>query len=416
MWKNKALISALLLVAATGTAAAQSSTNSPYTRYGLGELSDMGFTNNAAMGGIGYGLRNGENINMMNPASYTSVEHLSFKFDLGMSLKNSKFKENGIKNSAKNSSFDYIAMQFRLHPRLGMTVGFTPFSNVGYNFKKSRPVAGDESVTETSFFYGDGGLQRISVGLGFKILENLSIGANAGFMYGNIEYQNSIGFNVPGEQTIQYNHINAKGYVADFGIQYTLPFNKNNKVTLGTVYSIGHDLNTTETSGIQLTGSESDEHVIQDSYSIPHTFGVGAAYQYKDNLTAGIDYTFQNWESAKNGNPECKYKNRSKLAVGAEYLPNVLSRNYLKRIRYRIGAYYNGAYFDTPKYEGPTECGISAGFGFPLQMFQRNSLLNITGQYTRVKPSVGNMLSENRFVIKIGLTFNERWFMKWKVN
>ena len=66
--------------------------------------------------------------------------------------------------------------------------------------------------------------------------------------------------------------------------------------------------------------------------------------------------------------------------------------------------------------DGATEFGVSAGFGLPLQLYQRNSILSITGQYVRVKPSVTGMLSENRFVIKLGLTFNERWFMKWRVN
>lgn len=66
--------------------------------------------------------------------------------------------------------------------------------------------------------------------------------------------------------------------------------------------------------------------------------------------------------------------------------------------------------------DGPKEYGVSAGFGFPLSLNMRNSVLSITGQYVHVSPSVNGMLSENRFVIKLGLTFNERWFMKWRVN
>ena len=42
---------------------AQTSTNSPYTRYGFGQLSDQNFGNSQAMGGISYGLRNGLNVN-----------------------------------------------------------------------------------------------------------------------------------------------------------------------------------------------------------------------------------------------------------------------------------------------------------------------------------------------------------------
>ena len=67
-------------------AMAQTSSNSPYTRYGFGELSDQHFGNSKAMGGIAYGLRNGFQVNAANPASYTAIDSLTFIFDAGLSL------------------------------------------------------------------------------------------------------------------------------------------------------------------------------------------------------------------------------------------------------------------------------------------------------------------------------------------
>lgn len=139
MSSKKILIGSWLLVSST-VVCAQISTNSPYTRYGLGDMFDQSFTNNAAMGGVGYALRTSEHINAMNPASYTAVDSLSFIFDAGMSLKSSNFQEGKYKSNAKNSSFDYLAMQFRLHPKLAMTIGYTPFSTVGYNFTRTKEI------------------------------------------------------------------------------------------------------------------------------------------------------------------------------------------------------------------------------------------------------------------------------------
>ena len=183
MLSKKILVGSWLLASST-VVCAQISTNSPYTRYGLGDMFDQSFTNNAAMGGVGYALRTPEHINAMNPASYTAVDSLSFIFDAGMSLKSSNFQEGKYKANAKNSSFDYIGMQFRLHPRLGMTIGYTPFSTVGYNFTRSKEIENSSDVTISNNFYGDGGLQQIFGGVGFKILDNLSIGANIGYLYG----------------------------------------------------------------------------------------------------------------------------------------------------------------------------------------------------------------------------------------
>ena len=419
MSSNKALFSALFIMGAVA-ANAQSSTNSPYTRYGLGELSDQAFAHNAAMGGIGYALRSSEQINVMNPASYSAVDSLSFMFDIGMGLKSSNYQENGYKTNAKNASFDYLAMQFRLHPRVGFAVGFTPYSNVGYKFSRTSDIENSDDVTLTNTFYGNGGLQQIFGGIGFKILDNLSIGANVGYLYGEIDYQTLATLSNGGDQTTTYNNISINSYIANFGLQYTQKLSKTDKVTLGLVYGLGHDLKSTETKGIQVTDgssySELTEETIKDSYGTPSTFGAGLTWQHKQNLTVGADYTLQQFENVKYDNSTDFYKNRTRIGAGIEYMPSLYGRNYLSRIRYRAGAYYSSSYMKLPEYDGPKEWGVSAGFGLPLHLFQRNTVLSITGQYVRVLPSVKGMLSENRFVLKLGLTFNEHWFMKWRVN
>ena len=180
---NRSLIGAILFVTTSITVNAQTSVNSPYTRYGLGDLTNSAFANNIAMGGVGYALRNGNHINIMNPASYTAADSLSFKFDVGMGWNISNFKEGGYTNKAKNSTFDYIAMQFRLHPRIGFTLGFVPYSTVGYNFSQTYSLENGNETTATNTFTGDGGLQQVFLGLGFKIFKNLSVGANIGYFY-----------------------------------------------------------------------------------------------------------------------------------------------------------------------------------------------------------------------------------------
>lgn len=420
MLSKKALISAVVLVG-TVTANAQISTNSPYTRFGLGDLSDQVFANNAAMGGIGYGLRDKNIINTLNPASYSAVDSLSFMFDVGVSLTSSNFKENGFNSNAKNSSFDYLAMQFRLHPKLGIAFGFLPYSNVGYSFYNTKQLNQNEDITITNTHTGEGGLHQVFGGLGFKILDNLSVGANIGYLYGALEYTTTASFNTTADASIMYNKIRVNTYKADFGIQYTQKFNNDNSFTLGVVYGLGHKINSKETKRIQVTDNSSysttNDTLVYDGYGMPTTIGLGLVYNYTNKLTIGVDYNLQKWSKELYNNEKGAYNDRHRYALGAEYLPNPLGRSYLKRIRYRAGIYYTTSYLKLPTgNNGPAEYGVSAGFGLPLNLFQRNSILNITGQYVHVKPSVSNMLSENRFVLKLGLTFNERWFMKWKVN
>ena len=182
MSNKKVLISAVFATASV-FAFAQSSTNSPYTRFGLGDLSDQVFTSNAAMGGVGNALRSNRHINPINPASYTSVDSLSFMFDVGFSMKSCNYEENNIRSNARNSSFDYLAIQFRLHPRVGMAIGFTPFSTVGYNFNSTSYASNSITVSVTNTTTGDGGTNVIFGGLGLTIIDILSIVANIVYLF-----------------------------------------------------------------------------------------------------------------------------------------------------------------------------------------------------------------------------------------
>lgn len=421
MSSKNALISAMVLAGAM-TAHAQNSTNSPYTRYGLGSLSDQAFVNNAAMGGIGYGLRTNSQVNTLNPASYSAVDSLTFIFDAGMTLNRSNFEENGYKTHAKNSTFDYLVMHFRIVPRLGFTMGLLPYSNVGYYFVQTAKVPGSSDVTSSSLFSGEGGLHQVFGGLGYKVLPNLSVGANVGYLYGDLDYTTGLSLSTTSDRTMVYNNISVKSYKVDLGVQYTHRVDKNNSFTVGAVYGLGHTLNSTETKGIQLIDNSTsaivstDEELVDDSYGLPATLGVGLTYQRKSNLTAGIDYEMQKWSDATYNGEKGHYNDRHRIAAGLEFLPDSYGRAYWKRIRYRAGVHYTSSYLKLPTGDGPKEYGVSAGFGLPLHLYQRNTMLSLTGRYTRVKPSAAGQLAENRFELKIGLTFIERWFMKWKVN
>lgn len=411
---------------------AQTSTNSPYTRYGVGNLSDQHFGNSKAMGGIAYGLRNGLQINAANPASYSAVDSLTFILDTGMSLQNANFKENGTKTNAKNSTLDYLAMQFRLFKGLGFAAGFLPYSNVGYNISNNKIIHQDSygnDIYSVSNYNGEGGLQQVFAGLGYNVWDNLSIGVNFSYLYGDITHMASTAFNnTDANKSIRTDKISVSDYKLDLGAQYTYRIDKKRSIILGAVYSFGHDLNSdgykyTETANSNGVLQTQTVDTIRNACSLPHTFGIGATYVYDNRLTIGLDYTLQKWSDVKfpsnaEGNQYISQKglfsDRTKISVGAEYIPNPLKRNYLSRIRYRIGAYYSSPYAKVDNKDGNREYGLSFGFGLPI--FQSKSILNISGQYVKVSPKVKGMLEENYLKVNIGLTFNERWFMKWKVD
>jgi len=91
MTNKRVLLGAIWLMVFPIVTFAQNVTNSPYTRYGLGQLSDQTSAMSRGLGGSAYALRDKKFVNFANPASYSAVDSLTMKFDLGMSLQNSNF-------------------------------------------------------------------------------------------------------------------------------------------------------------------------------------------------------------------------------------------------------------------------------------------------------------------------------------
>lgn len=161
--KIKSLIIAAIVIAVGCTRAeAQNGTISPYSRYGYGLLSDHATSAQTAMGGVGYAMHSGRQINVMNPASYARVDSLTFLFDMGLDLTALWTSENFNNEKVTGNNFGgglgYITMQFPLSKRIGMSAGLLPWSSVGYSFGNGI----DNGYSARS---GDGSLNELYVGL-----------------------------------------------------------------------------------------------------------------------------------------------------------------------------------------------------------------------------------------------------------
>ena len=163
---------------------AQNNTNSPYTRFGYGDLGERSFGAGRAMGGVGYGLRSPKQINPMNPASYSCMDSLTFLFDFGVAGQLSWFDDGNARQNDINGNVEYIAMQFPIHRRIALSFGLLPYSYVGYKFGALR---NDEGVTFTETYNGSGGLSDFYGGVSIDIWKKrLAVGANFGFLFGNM--------------------------------------------------------------------------------------------------------------------------------------------------------------------------------------------------------------------------------------
>ena len=425
---KKKLLSTIIAAAACTATMAQSGTNSPYSQYGLGRLSDRSQGFSRGMNGAALGLRRGNVVNTVNPASYSAVDSLTMIFDVALSGQITNFKEGKTRVNAKNANFEYAVGLFRLLKGVGLSFGILPYSNVGYKYTASTYLdATNGTITET--YSGEGGLHQAFIGAGVRVIPQLSVGVNVGYLWGDISRT------VASSSTTYINSINkiytasVSSYTAEAGLQYTQRLTKKDDLTLGITASLGHKLGAdprcsiinAATSGIRDTTTL----VASNALELPMTYGAGLAWQHADKLLIDADATLQQWGKVKHPAYDAQtntydarsslLRNRWQFAVGADFVPNRMSRKYLQRVHYRMGAGYATPYYNINGVKGPKEVSLSAGFGLPLQnAYNNRSVLNISGQWVHI--SAPGMIRENTFRINLGLTFNERWFFKWKID
>ena len=405
-------------------------TTSPYSRYGYGVLSNKSIGASRAMGGISYGVR-GQNVNPGNPASYSSVDSLTFIFDIGISYSNAKLSQPGASQNDDNGGLDFLVAQFPLSKKIGMSLGFLPYSSVGYSFGSVETVDG---VTYQKLFTGSGGLSQIYGGLAIEPMKNLSVGANIAYLYGNIIHTRSLP--VFGDNTVYtsaaYRKLRINALKFDIGIQYQMPIlNKKKILTIGATYTPQiSPKSRTEGQIIVANGDTATYAAEKANVKFPHTIGLGFTISDK-KLLFGADVTFQKWKDLNypsQMNDEltasARFNNRWIFNAGVEYSINPNDYNFLKRVKFRGGVNYSNSYInvrhtnDNVNYaiDGYNEYGASLGFGLPFRdtYTGRVSYINIGFEYTKIDPSSKSMIKEEYFGVSLNVNLNDLWFMKNK--
>ena len=393
----------------------QNGTMTPYSAYGLGMLRDRSTSIQRAMGGVGYAMNSGRQINAMNPASYAAIDSLTFLFDIGLDLtamwQNEIQDGKPVNDKRFGGGLDYVTMQFPLGKYMGGSVGLVPFSSVGYSF-------GNKIENGIDSRQGSGSLNELYLGIAGRPFNGFTVGAHVSYLFGTIlnETYAYISLN---QSSLFQRQLVVRDYRFNFGAQYSFAPVAGDRLTLGLTYSPSKALlGTGRSVNYDTSDNEvqfSDEHKLKDSYSIPETWGAGINYQFGRKVMVEVDYTYQPWSKAKfrqsESNSLQSYGDRSKYAIGLQYVPDFRG-SYFKRINYRAGAFWSDDYM---KLRGNQlrEYGVTAGFGFPVPEFKTTVNIGFEWKHRQAHPDP--LIKEDYLSITIGVNFNEMWFRQSKI-
>ena len=386
---------------------AQNMTSSPYSRYAYGDMNENVPTGFRGMGGVGFGMRNNKAINPSQPASYTSMDSLTFMFDVAASVSWSHYRDAGGKKNKANGNLEYVTMQFPLYKRwIAMSVGLLPYSSVGYEITLEDSIPGYHYKMD---YEGDGNISQVYGGLSFNICNWFALGANVYYMWGDLNRMRMVSFTESGLQTtVQDEMLSVSNVRFRAGAQFFHTFDKH-AFNVGAIFENKMKLH----SELIVIETQSDDSIpiFVDGWQLPMVWGVGASYTWDNRLTVAFDYEHQYMASALyNGAPGSVsgLKDRSRFAGGVEYRHNPMGRKYAERMIWRAGISVQDEYLATI---GAKRISASVGIGFPLWTI--GTVINTSFGYTRRGSRAG--LEDNSLRFTIGASIAESWFFKRKL-
>lgn len=423
----KYIIFIFLVVSCAGVNA-QTTTSSPYSQFGLGDLSGMFLPQNRAMGGISMGLRKPgayHNINLANPASYSAIRLATF--DIGAYSGIRQLSRTGLSENSFNATLSHITFAFPVTANSGFSFGLLPYSNRGYQYRVNSTI----DTTNVNYVYGgDGGISKAYMGYGIGIAKNLNIGVNVGYLFGNLKRLQSTEF--PDDFTAMNSRTDSSssisGLTYDVGLQYTANFSSSTKITFGYTVNTGSRINSKKsvlTTRYRFASAEDETPALDSTYfnegdrtkiDMPLTHTVGFAVQKDNRWLFGADAHLGKWSEFSDNGINQGLNDSYGIAVGGQITPDIQAvSNYLKLIDYRLGFKYDRSYISVNNND-INQYALTVGFGFPLP-----STLNRTFYKINLSAELGNRgtlqnnLVRERFVnIHLGFTLNDTWFIKPK--
>lgn len=404
---------------ALSSALAQSSSVSPYSRFGPGELLFNGFAHQRAMGGTAVAQANAARLNLANPATLRYDSLMVFEF--GLLNESLDLQQNDLASRKVNSRLDYLVVGLPvLRNRIGMAFGFIPQTGSGYSIRSGTQLDSLNSYTTT--YEGTGGYNRYFIASGFRITQNLSFGATASYIFGSTQQNRDILFsnsNYMGTRVRDNTVI--KDFLFDFGLHWRSTFNETHTLSIGVSGSMERKLNANRTflwenfrPNAFGTPVAKDTVIFREKerglVTMPLFWALGVQVAKMDKWLLQSDLRFQQWSKYSSFDSNDSLKNSMRVAIGGQYVDDPKGTKFLQRIQFRAGLYHGRSFLNIRNTD-ITDNGITIGAGLPLRKaFQ--SMVNIAIEAGQRGTIDNDLIRERYFRVILGLTFNENWFQK----
>ncbi|MEX1189175.1 MAG: hypothetical protein WED33_07940 [Bacteroidia bacterium] len=451
--KHLRLLFTILILASFSLLEAQTLSQSPYGRFGLGDQQYTPSPYLQALGGASQAIADSNILNLNQPAALASLEGGVTIFEAGLNGTSTTYTFADRTSLGRTAGFGYFGLAFPIVKRKwNMAFALTPLSNVGYTLRDT--IADDVSGDIFLSYEGQGGYSSFSWTNGFKLGKNFSLGVQARYLFGRVDYSSRVLFSGGlgnGDKNSLITRSNRMGGL-DFetGFMYRKYFRRKKPsetqgkevkpqsadslhLTFGGTFKPFTAVDGSFTYLAQsffgnnpsIPNSFTDTISLEDktpgAFDFPMQYGGGVTLSNSSDkwmITAEMVYT--DWDKFKIFNLRDSVRSSYRAALGLQINPSPvtagLKSSYFKKIRYRVGGFYSDGMLSING-EAVPEYGVSLGFGLPVLLRTYNtrpavSILNFAVGYGRRGLRGVNPLIEDYIRVSLSFSLNDRWFRK----
>ena len=399
----------------------QKSSYSPYSYFGVGDTNFSATVENQMMGG-NTAYYDSVHQNMNNAASLSKLKFVNYS--VGVDLKNTSYNSDSNNETSTAAGINYISVAIPTK-LLSFSFGIKPKSSVGYLLENDDQT---KDPSELNRFSGSGGLSNAFVSLGFELFKNWGIGFSTSYAFGSLNhYHTKILENIE-----LYTRVSSESSVSglDYNFSTVYQLNISEKTTLYTslIYQPEANYKSKNNQIIQTLNpngnfggdfEQIDLNAVglkETDIKIPKNISIGLGLGQDKKWFLGLNYKKTDGDGYKNqlmGLDNVEFKSSQTYSLGGFYLPKYDSfTNYFNTVTYRFGVRYKsgGLYVNNQQIN---EVGLNFGFGIPLAGISSANLGFEIGQRGTNK---ANLIKENFFSIRIGVSLNDLWFVRSMYN
>lgn len=413
----------LFILSFVGLANGQDNIGSPYSIYGIGLLPEN-YGPYSAMGGVSAAMRDKNNINFLNPASYTALDSNRFYFQLSINGEYAWLSTNSENSRYKVAQNANLNMAFRIRRDLYFSFGFTEKSDIGYDVLYSYQIIGSSDNTNfNQNIEGEGGLNDLYAGLGWKY-KNLSLGINFSYVFGKIEKRQTLSTQLENSYYVRTSENNRiRDFLFTPAFQYELKLSPKSRLILGSSMNFSQKLSAKKEFISYKVNSSSGSSEILDNKTLsrgyikyPFRIMSGFNLMYKNKWNLAGDYTFHKMSIYEEFKKDQKLKDYHKVALGVSWTPEELGRFWWQRNKYMLGTYFVSSAVNVKNTDINTYA-VTFGTQIPFMTQRAGELLLGVAFDLGIRGTEKNGLIQEKFAkLRVNIAFKELWFMKRKIN